>query len=165
MRLQKVIVRQYQSLFYKLNIRCHSICLASCKLAYIWANRDHYMRPACQSLEYQESMIAHHQLLCRHVIEWMLYIEYYNAVEDAIDSLSDVATRTFGFRCSTDFFVKTIKGRATQSISTYMTTNSMPWYEKAACTRTPKIPRKRSRPMCDGTKPAPATVPGFFQYC
>jgi len=41
----------------------------------------------------------------------------------------------------------------------------MPWNENDAWTITVKKPRKRSRVMLLGSKPAPAKTPGFFQYC
>lgn len=45
-----------------------------------------------------------------------------------------------------------------------MTTNSIPWKEKAAWTITLTIARNLSRPRCLGSKPRGATAPGCFQY-
>ena len=45
------------------------------------------------------------------MIRWMAYIEHYNAVENPNDSFSNVATRIFGFRGSTDCSIRIMKGR------------------------------------------------------
>ena len=68
----------------------------------------------CDQHSYNENTknlrMAHSSALpCKHVIKRMAHIKYNNAVENPIDSLGDVATRTFGFWCSTNCCVRTIK--------------------------------------------------------